>query len=172
MPIDGKDIENGERLGKLETEVHSLITGFKDFKQTINTLFEKMDNHAEKTAPKPISFGMILGGGAALVAIVGAMFAVVIYISSSSNAPVLTQLEQVITNVNTLNSNVINNTSEIQLTRQTLSGLKNKTNDNKHQLDWILYQEKLPIKINENRKEIEFLKIQMNRVIKSAHNGK
>jgi len=166
---DEKEIENGERLSGLETEVHGInktVNDFKtEFKETIKLLFTKLDN----SAPKPISPMMYLGGGVSLITIFGGMFASVLYIANSANAPVIAQLNQVINSVNQTSVNVASNSSQIQLTNQSLAGLSSRANDNKKTIDWFIRDKNYPELITGNGKDIEYLKRDVNQLMENVH---
>ena len=97
---------------------------------------------------------MYLGIAVSIVTLLGGTFAAVMYIANSANAPVVAQLNQVITTVNQVNGYTNRNGNDIQLIKQSL----NSIDDNKDKIDWILYRENLPKQITILAKDVEYLK--------------
>lgn len=158
MGAENKKELDSERLGKVETEVHLLTSGFAELKELIGKLFLKLEDHQKETAPKPISYGMILSGGVAIITMLGAMFAIMIYISSSTIAPIMAQNSQMINTMNTLLSQQTKLSSDIQLANKDISVIKGKSLANEQTLQWIIFEENLPKQITQIKKDIEYIK--------------
>jgi len=150
-------IEYSKKVEKLDSDVENLKSSFDGFasriENTISELFKNLNNHQKETAPKPLSVGMI----AAIVAILGGMFATVIYISNSSTAPLMAQQHQLQSTMNAILSNQTKLNSDIQLANKDISVIKNKANDNSETLNYLMYEIKLLPTITEIQKDIEYL---------------
>jgi len=151
-----------KKVEKLDSDVEnlgSIFSGFaKRFDTTITDLFKKIDNHQRDTAPKPVSYTMILSGGVAVVTLLGAMFAIMIYISNSSNAPLLAQQTQILNTMNGILTNQTKLSSNIQLANKDISVIKNKSLGNEESIRYMLYDKELFSTITSMQKDIEFMK--------------
>ena len=151
-----------KKVEKLDSDVENLESSFsgfiKRFDTTITDLFKKIDAHQRDTSPKPVSYGMILSGGVAIVTMLGAMFAIMIYISNSSNSPILAQQAQILNTMNSIVSNQTKLSSNIQLANKDISVIKNKSKSNEDSLHYILYEKELFPTLAEMQKDIEFIK--------------
>ncbi len=151
-----------KKVEKLDSDVENLESSFsgfiKRFDTTITDLFKKLDNHQRDTAPKPVSYMMILSGGVAVVTLLGAMFAIMIYISNSSNAPILAQQTQILNTMNGILSNQTKLSGNIQLANKDISVIKNKSLGNEESIKYILYDKELFSTITSIQKDIEFIK--------------
>ncbi len=160
-PLD--DIEQAQEMGKLQSEVHTLNT-------LMTKVFKKVEDLAEKTTPKPPSIGGILGIATSFLAILTLLFGSTIYISNSSNAPMLAQMTQMAQTLNTINSLAVQTANHGQLLSKELSGVAKSVESNNNTLDWIIYQENLPKQITQSQGRLNTLEMQMERLINDIHN--
>lgn len=155
--------EQIEKIGKLDSDVKNLQSSFegfvKRFESNIKLLFDELKQHQKETAPKPISFPVLLSMGVSLIAILGGMFATVIYIANSSNAPIMAQQNQMLNTMNTIVSNQTRLSSDIQLANKDISVIKGKSVANEETLQWIIFTENLPKQITQMQKDIEYMKL-------------
>ena len=133
-----------ERLGKVESEVHNIGT-------TVSKLFDKFDQFVEKVQPKQMSLAGILGLLATLLGILALLFGSVIYISTSSNAPLMAQSAQMVSTMQAMQRGMGQNTNLIQLTSKDVSGLSGKVSSNEETLRWLLFEENIPKQLTELR---------------------
>lgn len=147
MSRDGGD--HSKEIGRLQSEVHTLntLTG-KLFEKT-DLLYEKMDAFMQEVRPKPMSFIMVLGGAVSILTVFAILFGSVIYIANSANAPMLTQLQAMSVNIQTVSNAATQNTALIQLSNQKMSGIRNKVISNEETLQWLLFDENLPKQLTE-----------------------
>jgi len=171
MSIDKKELKDSERLGKLETEVHLLTSGFSELKDLIGKLFSKLEDHQKDTAPKPVSNMTILAGIVSVLTILAILFGSVVWTISSMNSPLSTQINQLSNIQSSQNTLLMQFQGQIQLTNKEISGIKGKAESNANTLDWILFDENFLKKIIINSKDIETLQMQMNRIVDSKHKG-
>lgn len=145
-----KEEEAHEReIGRLQSEVHTLnsLTG-KLFEKT-DLLYEKMDTFMQEVRPKPMSFTLALGGAVSILTVFAILFGSVIYIANSANAPMLTQIQAMNVNIQTVANAATQNTALIQLSNQKMSGVHNKVISNEETLQWLLFDENLPKQLTE-----------------------
>lgn len=160
---DEIDLNHAQKIGSLESEVHGL-------NKNVSKLFEKFDTWIEKSQPKPLTFGTIVGSAVAILSIFAILFGSVIYIANSSNAPILAQMQQLNVSIQTINKSTIQNTSFIQLTNQKLSGIDNKVLSNEDTLRWLIFTENIPKQLTQTQGRLNTLEMQMNRIVSQVHN--
>lgn len=175
MP-DGEEIAQAHEIGKLKSEVHTLNS-------LVKTLFEKLDAIIERMQAKPMGIGIIISLIASLMGIFALLFGTVIYISNNSNAPLTTEMKthrvaqneinaQVVAALTALQNSVSATNSSIQLTNKEMLSIKNIAVSNESTLEWMIFQEKYPMKfavLQEKVKNLEkdsHLHKSMNGIIK------
>lgn len=138
MAVDGdKDIEQSEKLGKLQSEVHTLSNA-------VNKLFEKFDTFIDRNQPKTLSLGGMLGIATSILGIIVIFFGSILWIITSALAPINTTLTQLAQISQDRQKEIQQNTSYIQLTNKELSGIKSIASSNGDTLQWLLYDENIP----------------------------
>jgi len=158
---EDKNADHSEDIGALKSEVH-----------TLNSLVREIFDLIKGLQPQPLRFNNVVGGGVAVLTIFALLFGSVIYIANSANAPILAQMKQLTTIVDTMNSATVTNNSLIQLSNQKVEGLYNKVLSNEETINWFLYQENIPKQLTESLGRINTLEMQMERVVNQAHKGK
>ena len=80
---DEEKLDHSHEIGMLKSEVHTLNT-------LVSKLFEKFDSYVEKSQPKAMGVVGYIGIAVSMLSILALLFGSVIYISNSSNAPIIT----------------------------------------------------------------------------------
>lgn len=168
--IEDKEIENGKKISKLEAEVHSINSSFGEFKDEmkvlVSKLFTKIEEHTNR---KPIGASVIIASIAALFSMTAILLGGMVWIISSMMQPTNIQLTQLASIVTNLNTSQMNSASKIELTNMQVAGSLKEIESTNSTLRWMLYEENLPKQINETRKDIEYLKIDIARLIDNVH---
>ena len=158
-------IEQAQIIGKIESEVHTLNT-------LVKTLFKKFDDYVEKSQPKQIGIAGYVGLAVSIMGIFALLFGSVIYITNSSNAPVVAQMTQMTQVLATIQNNTMQNANQGQLLSKELSGIEKSVDSNEETLRWIIFRENLPKQITESQGRLNTLEMQMLRVVNTLHKGK
>jgi len=159
-------LEDKERISKLEGEVHWV-------KEAIPQLFEKMDALKDVISPKPMSIPAIIGMIAGGISILAGLFITVIFIANSQTSPLEAQNKQLsiamqnqgtqmVTAIQAIQSNMMQNTNLIQLTNKEVSAIGTKTEENQGTLQWMLFEENIP-------KQVTILQQQVKALQDKAH---
>lgn len=135
-------LEHREKVGKLEADVHTLT-------KSVEKIFTKLDELISANTPQQISIASMLGMFVSILGVFALLFGSVIYISNSSNAPLVAQSSQMITTMQAMQRGMQQNTNLIQLTSKDVSGLNNKVVSNDETLRWLLFEENLPKQLTE-----------------------
>ena len=154
------ELSRDQQLGKLQSEVHNLSVN-------VNKLFELI----ERNQPKPMSFNMIMGAAVSVLTVFALLFGSVIYIANSANAPMLTQLQVMNSNIQGVSNISTNNTALIQLSNQKMSGVMSKVTSNEETLQWLLFDENIPKQLTETIGRVNTLEMQVTRVVDEFHKG-
>lgn len=162
---EGDEIKQAHEIGKLKSEVHTLNT-------LVKNLFEKFDNYIEKSRPKPLGVSGYIGIALSILSILALIFGSMMYMTSSANAPVVTQMAQITQILATIQSNTMENANQNQLTRIELSGLGKSVDSNEETLRWIIFRENLPKQITESQGRINTLETQMDLLVSQIHERK
>lgn len=165
---ENTDLEQAHEIGKLKSEVHTLNT-------LVSKLFEKFDSFAEKMQPKQIGFAGYVGIAVSVMGIFALLFGSVMFITTSSNAPIMAQMSQITKTLAAIQNNSVQNSNENRLISKELSGIAKSVNGNADTLHWIVYQKELPTKIVENELRIEVLSLrmeEMKQLFKEKERGK
>ena len=171
MGIDSDEIQNGKKISKLEAEVHSINSSFGEFKDEmkglVSKLFTKLEEHTNR---KPIGVSVIIASIAALFSMTAILLGGMIWIISSMMQPTNVQLVQLSNIVSSLNSNQMISSSKIELTNMQVAGNVKEIQSTNSTIQWMLYEENIPKQVTELKKDIEYLKIDMNRLVDNVHN--
>jgi len=159
---NGDELEQSGKIGKLESEVHTLNT-------LVKTLFDKFDSYIEKNQPKPIGVAGYIGIALSILSILALIFGSMIYMTNSANAPVITALTQVSQTLAVVQNNSMENANQNQLTRIELSGLGKSVDSNEETLRWMIFRENLPKQVTEAQGRLNTLEMQMTRVVNQIH---
>jgi len=165
MPIDVDNEAHAKEIGQLQSEVHTLNT-------LVTKLFEKFDLFVEKSQPKPMGAAGYIGIAVSVMTMGALLFGSVMYITSSSNAPLVAQMSQVSQVLSTIQSNTMRNANHGQLLSKELSAIDKSVASNETTLDWIIYQENLPKQVTEAQGRLNTLEMQVNRIVNNMHKGK
>jgi len=132
MSTDEYSKEHGERLSKLETDVHNISS-------LVGKLFEKFDDFIEKMQPKRLGIPSIVGIAVSMVTMLAMLFGSMIWIVNSMIAPLSAQNSQIIASMQTINTSVLNNNAMIQLTNKEVATIKGSVGDSTETIRWMLF---------------------------------
>lgn len=132
-----EDTGYAEEIGSLKSEVHTLNT-------LVTTLFEKVEALFERIQPKPMGLAGYVGMAASMMAILALLFGVVIFMITSSTAPLTTQNAQITSILQKMQSDMSVLSNQNQLTNKEVAGIKNMAISNESTLEWLIFQENLP----------------------------
>jgi len=163
MPKDD-ELEQAQIIGKIEAEVHTLNT-------LVKTLFKKFDDYVEKSHPKPMGLAGYIGVAVSILTLFALLFGSVVYISNSSNAPVVAQMAQMTQILSSIQSSTVQNAGQTQLLNKELSGLAKSVDSNEETLRWIIFNENLPKQVTEAQGRLNTLEMQMNRIVSRLHSS-
>lgn len=149
-----KDIELAEKVGKIQSEVHTLSTNNTTLFSKLDKMSDKFDEFITATRPKPATPLMILGGALTTLTILALLFGSMIYITSSTTAPITMQMNQLVSSIATVNNSVMQVSSQIQLTNKELSSIKREAQGNAQTLEWLLFQENVPKQITRLQEKV------------------
>lgn len=158
-----KEHNHTEEIGMLKSEVHTLNT-------LVTKLFEKFDNFVEKLQPKPMSAVGYIGIAVSIMTIFALLFGSVMYITNSSNAPLVAQMTQMTQVLATIQNNTMQNTNQNQILVKELSGIEKSVISNEETLRWIIFDENLPKQITKTQGRLNTLEMQVNRIVNEIHN--
>jgi predicted PurR-regulated permease PerM len=144
-----KPKDHDKIIGHLESEVHTLNTLVGKLFEKNDVLYDKMDTFMKEVRPKPMSFNMVLAAAVSILTVFALLFGSVIYIANSANAPMLTQLQVMNTNIQAISNAATGNTALIQLSNQKMSGVNNKVDSNEATLRWLIFDENIPKQLTE-----------------------
>lgn len=159
---EGTEAENSKIIGHLQSEVHTLNT-------LVSKLFEKLDGFIAESSPKPLTLPTILGGIATVGTILAFLVGGVIWISTSSQAPIITQLDLVNKNMQVMMTGFATHGSEIQLTNQKISGIEGKVDSSNEVLNYFQYEYNVVQKDSDLTGRVKTLEMQVERIVNEAH---
>ncbi len=159
------ELGHAKEIGQLQSEVHTLNT-------LVTKLFEKFDILVERLQPKVMGAVGYIGIAVSILSILAILFGSVIYITNSSNAPLVAQMTQMTQVLATIQNNTMQNANQGQLLSKELSGIEKSVDSNEETLRWIIFRENLPKQITETQGRLNTLEMQMNRVVSKIHEGK
>jgi len=164
MPKDD-ELEQAQIIGSIKAEVHTLNT-------LVKTLFKKFDDYVEKTQPKPMGVSSYVGLAVSIMGILALLFGSVIYITNSSNAPMMAQMSQITQVLSSIQNNTMQNANQGQLLSKELSGIEKSVGSNEETLRWIIFDENLPKQITETQGRLNTLEMQVNKISGLIHSNK
>ena len=97
--------EHAKEIGQLQSEVHTLNT-------LVTKLFEKFDILVERLQPKAMSAAGYIGIAVSILSILAILFGSVMYITNSSNAPLVAQMTQMTQVLATIQNNTMQNANQ------------------------------------------------------------
>ena len=160
--VSNDELVQAEELGKIKAEVHTLNT-------LVKAHFAKFDQLVERLQPKPMGVAGYIGIALSILSILALIFGSMIYMTSSANAPVVTQMTQMTQILATIQNNTMQNANQGQLLSKELSGIEKSVSSNEETLRWIIFRENLPKQITEAQGRLNTLEMQMNRVVNQIH---
>lgn len=162
--MGGVDVDIGQAqiIGKIEAEVHTLNT-------LVKTLFTKFDSYVEKSQPRPMSISAYVGLAVSILGIFALLFGSVMYISNSSNAPLVAQISQMTQVLATIQNNTMQNANQNQILVKEVSGIEKSVDSNEATLEWLLFSENLPKQVTEVQGRVNTLEMQVTRIVNEIH---
>ena len=163
MP-NGDELEQAHEIGKLKSEVHTLNT-------LVSKLFEKFDSYIEKNQPKPIGVAGYIGIALSTLSILALIFGSMIYMTNSANAPLSTQMSQIVQAISAIQNSTMQTANQGQLISKEITGLAKSVDSNEETLRWIIFRENLPKQITEAQGRLNTLEMRVERLDGSYPKG-
>jgi len=154
MPPESSYVETHEKVGRLESDVHSLT-------KAVEKLFNKFDEFVDYSRPKQLGLATIISMVAAGLGSLAIIFGCVLYIVNSATAPIIAAINQQSSAMQSINTVSMQATNSIQLANKEITVVSNRAASNEQTIQWMLFDANLPKQLTEQGKDIAYIKEQL-----------